>query len=490
MAFLLLASVGFAPAGALAALAPQGAARGERRDTSPRGKRRRCRSPRARPTPTRCASIGSGHGAVRPHREIVVRGQDGWRDSGRTDRDAAAARRRGPAVLVDRGFLPSPDAVSVNLAGSAEPGTANRPGHRAPGAARPRASRWSMRAAPRGGGSISKRSSPAALPRAAGLHPAEPGQRAARVSPAAGAAADGRGAASELRDPVVFLRRCWRWRSRFWWWTDGDNEASQPCTRSDPYDVGLEPRPAARSSWWTARAPLEPRRRRLGLPQRAQQILPGQLLEVRVAPAAADQLGKERRETSRRPPGPRRCRRSRRSRCRCRRDPRRRPGARARCGRPPGRASRWAAGARACHSSTRRRGVGGVARPRLRAAASSAGVCVASQRLALRSTRTAARRAPSPRRRSSAAARGSNRARCADDRRARARPSARRSPAPRSTSSASLIVPGETCDRSTSMPSRFISRTTSWPNWVSPPCRALSSAASAQSSVTLWVSVM
>src|SRR3712207_7378253 len=51
------------------------------------------------------------------------------------------------------------------------------------------------------------------------------------------------------------------------------------------------------------------------------------------------------------------------------------------------------------------------------------------------------------------------------------------------TSSASLIVAGETCDRSTSMPSRFISRTTSSPNDVSPPCLALSSAASAQSSV-------
>ena len=57
-------------------------------------------------------------------------------------------------------------------------------------------------------------------------------------------------------------------------------------------------------------------------------------------------------------------------------------------------------------------------------------------------------------------------------------------------SSASLIVPGETCDRSTSMPSRFISRTTSRPKRVSPPCRALSAAASAQSSVTLCVSVM
>ena len=38
------------------------------------------------------------------------------------------------------------------------------------------------------------------------------------------------------------------------------------------------------------------------------------------------------------------------------------------------------------------------------------------------------------------------------------------------TSSASPIVSGDTCERSTSMPSRFISRTTSSPNCVSPPC--------------------
>ena len=57
------------------------------------------------------------------------------------------------------------------------------------------------------------------------------------------------------------------------------------------------------------------------------------------------------------------------------------------------------------------------------------------------------------------------------------------------TSSASLMVAGDTWDRSTSIPSRFISRTTSRPKSVRPPCRALSDAASAQSSVTLWVSV-
>ncbi len=57
------------------------------------------------------------------------------------------------------------------------------------------------------------------------------------------------------------------------------------------------------------------------------------------------------------------------------------------------------------------------------------------------------------------------------------------------TSSAALITAGEVCERSTSIPSRFISRTTSRPKGVSPPCRAESSAASAQSVVTLWVRV-
>ncbi len=60
----------------------------------------------------------------------------------------------------------------------------------------------------------------------------------------------------------------------------------------------------------------------------------------------------------------------------------------------------------------------------------------------------------------------------------------------RLTRSASLIVPSLTCERSTSMPSRFISPTTRSPNGASPPWRAVSSAASAQSSVTLCVSVM
>jgi hypothetical protein len=58
------------------------------------------------------------------------------------------------------------------------------------------------------------------------------------------------------------------------------------------------------------------------------------------------------------------------------------------------------------------------------------------------------------------------------------------------TSSASLMVVAATCDRSTSMPRRCISRTTSRPNAVSPPAAGLSVAESAQGRFRLCVSVM
>ena len=59
------------------------------------------------------------------------------------------------------------------------------------------------------------------------------------------------------------------------------------------------------------------------------------------------------------------------------------------------------------------------------------------------------------------------------------------------TRSASSMVPVEVCARSTSMPRRFISRTTSSPNGVRPPWRIGTWAAeSAQSVWVLWVSVM
>ena len=56
--------------------------------------------------------------------------------------------------------------------------------------------------------------------------------------------------------------------------------------------------------------------------------------------------------------------------------------------------------------------------------------------------------------------------------------------------SAAFIVSGETCDRSTIMPRRFISSTTLTPNGVSPFARGSSEQESAQSSESECVRVM
>ena len=55
---------------------------------------------------------------------------------------------------------------------------------------------------------------------------------------------------------------------------------------------------------------------------------------------------------------------------------------------------------------------------------------------------------------------------------------------------ASFMVSAETWDRSTSMPMRFISRTTSSPKGERPPCLGASVAESTQSSVAQCVRVM
>ncbi len=60
----------------------------------------------------------------------------------------------------------------------------------------------------------------------------------------------------------------------------------------------------------------------------------------------------------------------------------------------------------------------------------------------------------------------------------------------RAASSASCMVAGETCDRSTSMPIRCISLTTSRPKSVSPPASTSSVAESAHPTLRLCVSVM
>ncbi len=56
--------------------------------------------------------------------------------------------------------------------------------------------------------------------------------------------------------------------------------------------------------------------------------------------------------------------------------------------------------------------------------------------------------------------------------------------------SAARIVVAATWDRSTSMPTRFISRTTSWPNGESPPTPGSSVAESAHAMLSLCVRVM
>ncbi|CAM5402137.1 hypothetical protein SALBM217S_06940 [Streptomyces griseoloalbus] len=56
-------------------------------------------------------------------------------------------------------------------------------------------------------------------------------------------------------------------------------------------------------------------------------------------------------------------------------------------------------------------------------------------------------------------------------------------------SRASRMVVAATWERSTSMPSRFISRTTSRPNADSPPTPGSSVAESAHATLKLWVSV-
>ncbi len=58
------------------------------------------------------------------------------------------------------------------------------------------------------------------------------------------------------------------------------------------------------------------------------------------------------------------------------------------------------------------------------------------------------------------------------------------------TASASFMVSGDTWLRSTSMPRRFISRTTSSPNFESPLCRGWSVAESTHGTLAEWARVM
>jgi Uncharacterized conserved protein len=115
--------------------------------------------------------------------------------------------REGPAVLVERGFLPTPDAVTVDARGAEEPGELTVRGIAVPvplGGGEPiehdEATTWRRLDLPAIEGA-------AAVSGAADLHQADARQRAAVVSAPAGAGAGGRGTASRLRDPVVPVRR-------------------------------------------------------------------------------------------------------------------------------------------------------------------------------------------------------------------------------------------------------------------------------------------
>ena len=213
-----------------------------------------------------------------------------------------------------------------------------------------------------------------------------------------------------------------------------------------------------------------------------------ELRHIAVAPAPPRQLGEQVGKLATRPRARSARARSRRSHCRCRRDRCRRPPGHARYDRPPAPGWPGAAGGRRPRPRAPRAAppcrltAGAAPVPRAIAAvdqAATSGDTNAGTKVTITTPPFFGQPAP-----------GSSRERSADDRPAPGPRSGRRSPAPRATSRAALIVAGETCERSTSIPSRFISRTTSRPNWVSPPCRAQSSAASAQSRVTLWVSVM
>ena len=147
-------------------------------------------------------------GRYDPAHEIIIRGDVLAGSSGRSDGDAPAARAgEDPAVLVDRGFLPTPDAVTVDPRGAEEPGELEVARRRAAGAERPGRAASSTTAGSPGGGWTWRRCGRACRTAAADPDQAEPRQRAATLPPAARAAADGRGAASGLRGAVVSVRR-------------------------------------------------------------------------------------------------------------------------------------------------------------------------------------------------------------------------------------------------------------------------------------------
>ena len=159
-----------------------------------------------------------------------------------------------------------------------------------------------------------------------------------------------------------------------------------------------------------------------------------------------------------------RCRRSRR---RARRGRSRRPRGRARSGRPRRPGSRPARGAPRTRSSRSLCPAGlhlGV-----EAGRHARGPELELPRRALGAHEVRARRSPCRRRRCRRAGPARRRGRCAGGRRPRGPRSGRRPPAPRWRRAPPASWSAATWERSTIMPSRFISRTTSTPNRLSPP---------------------
>ena len=175
-------------------------------------------------------------------------------DPGRPDRDAAAAWPGGPAVLVDRGFLPAPDAVTVDTKGTEEPGEVTVRGVALPVPAGPgepieHGDRTTWRRLDRQ--ALRRRLPYPLLP----IYIRQsPGQLAPELpAPARARRRWTRGRTWAMRCSG-FSSRGWRRRSRCWWW-DAAGLSQQTGVKADPpLTTRAAPRPAARWSWSTAPA--------------------------------------------------------------------------------------------------------------------------------------------------------------------------------------------------------------------------------------------
>ena len=264
MAVMLLVAVGFARLGVWQLVAAQGAPGGERRDRRGASRGRRCGSPRPRPAPTRCVSTGSWRrDGTTTAREIVSGARCFEGVPGVRIVTPLLLAEGGPAVLVDRGFLPAPDAVSVDLRGTEEPGVRAVRGialpiGTAPGEPVEHAGRTTWRRL-----DLAALRRAAAVRRAAGVHRAE--SRTARCRGSLGGLSRRRStrARTWATRSSGSCSRGWRRRSRCWWW--GGRGSGMRCRatsevhaarsgRRHPPRTSASLRRAARSSSSTARA--------------------------------------------------------------------------------------------------------------------------------------------------------------------------------------------------------------------------------------------